>query len=311
MRTYRRILVPLDGSGFGESALPLALSLAERVEGELHLVSVVRSAPPVVLSETEVGMEAEAGRVKGWFQEERAWFREYLAKIKSRLRKAGLAVPVHTRILAGNPVEALDDRIRQTGMDLVVMATHGRGALERFWLGSVADGLIRRAPCPVLLWRPAEGEVELSSRPQVRRILVPLDGSKRSESILSGAAALARAYEAELILASVSPGFIPMVSAYVPPAVEEAQDREARLGALQGYLDGVAERLGARGLRVFRKVVEGADPAESLLRIRSGVQADLVAMSTRGRGGVARMVLGSVADKVIRAGTVPVLVHRA
>lgn len=300
---YRKILVPLDGSDFAESALPLALSVAERTGGELHLVAVVTTLPPLMFS------EVDESYVKGWFREEGQRAEQYLSKIRDRIARDDL--PVHTRVLTGGPADSLDERIRKTEVDLLVMTTHGRAPLRRFWIGSVADGLIRRGPCPILLWRPdEEATVDLSDRPVFHHALVPLDGSERSRTILPEVISTAKLFDARVSLVSVAPTFFPLASAYLPHAVEEDQEREVRLKELRAHLEGIVDQLREQGIEADAEVVADQDAAEGILEHRKRIGADLVAMATRGRGGVSRMMLGSVADKVIRGGTVPVLVHR-
>lgn len=301
---YRKILVPLDGSDFSEQALPLAHSVAAEAGGELQLVTAVPTLPPVVPS------SEEKGQVKGWFEEERSRATEYLEAIRKHLTAGEADVPVHIKVLTGGPARAIEDRIRQTGADLVVMTTHGRGPLERVWLGSVADGLIRTSPCPVLLWRPSDENPDPQAGPRFSLVLVPLDGSPESEAILPEAAGLARLFGAELRLLSVVPGLFPLGSTYIPHAAEETRQREEHRAEFEAYLDDVGGRLREEGLQVVTQTVFGDDPAQKILEVREEVGADLVALSTRGRGGVARLVMGSTADKVIRAGRVPILVHR-
>jgi len=299
----RKILVPLDGSNFSELALPLALSLVERADGELHLVTVASTAPAVSFDGDDDGY------VDGWFEEERGRARTYLEEVQGRIVEAGGSVPIHARVLSGRPVPVLDEHVREEGMDLVVMTTHGRAPVERFWLGSVADGLVRHAPSPVLLWRTENGAVELADRPAFQRIVVPLDGSALSEAMLPEAAALARLFGARIFLLSVlSPPF-PLASPYLPHEAEEEQKRLTRMQSLERYLEGKVTDLRKREVDAEVKVAADRDPAEAILDHAATVGADLVAMSTRGRGGVARMVVGSVADKVIRGATVPVLVQ--
>lgn len=301
---FRKILVPLDGSDFSEHALPLAVSVAARTGGEVQIATAVPTLPPLVPA------SGQEGTGHGWFEEERGRAADYLEGIHRRLTDAGVQVPLHPKVLAGGAVASIDQRVRQTGVHLVVMTTHGRGPLERMWLGSVADGLIRTAPCPVLLSRPEEGPADLSVPPSFERILVPLDGSPESETVLPEAAGLARAFDASLHLLSVVPAYFPLGSTYIPHAAEEARERDRRRDEFEEYLTELAGRLREEGLEVSAGTALGDDPAGAIMEYREASGADLVALSSRGRGGVARLVLGSTADKVIRAGRVPVLVHR-
>lgn len=297
----RKILVPLDGSDFAELALPPALSLVERTGGELHLATAASTAPAVSFDETEDGL------VEGWFEEERGRARNYLEDVKDRI-SAAADVPVHTRVLSGSPAPALDEHIRDAGLDMVVMTTHGRPPLERFWLGSVADGLVRRAPCPLLLWRSESEAADLSARPSPLRIVVPLDGSALSETILPEASALARALGGRLHLVSVLSPPPPLASPYLPHQAEEEHRKEIRRENLRNYLEEKRDELRSRDVEADVEVLMERDAAEAILEHAADVDADLVAMSTRGRGGAARLLVGSVADKVIRGASVPVFV---
>lgn len=307
---FEKVLVPLDGTPFAEEALPVALSVAERSAAEVHLVSVVPLRPPLRVSGAR---ESEEAYVKAWTTDKRERAQEYLRGLEERLREAGYGGPLRTEVLSGGAVETLDGHVRDRGVDLVVMTSHARGAVQRAWLGSVADGLVRRGPCPILLWRPEKEEgPDLADRPAFRRILVPMDGSERSAAVGPHAAALARAFEARLALVAVAPPAGPDVSAYPVMAPLEYEREIAREAEnLRERLDEAAEELaGEVGTPVDVDVVKEPDPADGILAHRERLGADAIALSTRGHGAVARMVLGSVADKVVRGGRVPVLVHR-
>jgi nucleotide-binding universal stress UspA family protein len=194
-------------------------------------------------------------------------------------------------------------------VDLVVMATHGRGGIQRAWLGSVADQLVRTLEIPVLLVRgqpgPAPGEAGAGP------ILVPLDGSQLAEQVLGPAGALARLWGAELSLVQVvQPVTIVDDPALpLPTAYDEELTQEWRRQA-QDYLDGLAGRLKEQGIRVTAQACIGWSPVQTLLDLARPERVRLVAVATHGRGGLQRLALGSVADKLVRAAEVPVLVHR-
>jgi nucleotide-binding universal stress UspA family protein len=138
------LMVPLDGSRFAEAALPIAALLAGRAGAKVRLALVhVPATPP----------GADAAGVDVTVQERE---RGYLAGTASRLDPAGVVVP-ELLLLEGQPGSALAAELEHRPVDLVVMATHGRGAVSRLWLGSVADYLIRHLHLPVLLVRPQEG----------------------------------------------------------------------------------------------------------------------------------------------------------
>jgi nucleotide-binding universal stress UspA family protein len=243
---------------------------------------------------------------------------DYLAGTARRLEGAA-PVPVSASLLEGDVAATLCAHAADTGADLVVMATHGRGPLGRFWLGSVADEVLRRLPVPLLLVRPGEEPPDLAAEPALRRVLVPLDGDPLAEQVLEPAAALAQLVGAEITLLRVVRPAGP-VPADLP---EGAAGREAAalleqvrglhrqvLREAEGYLTRVAGRLRAPGRRVQTKVVVGEHAASAILDEARDGGADLIALATHGRHGLPRLLLGSVADKVVRGAAAPVLVLR-
>ena len=145
---FRNILVPLDGSPFGEHALPIAYALARRAGAQVHLVRVHEPLAAMV--------PVMAGWAPGAEMEQ--WTREVAesqsAYVRGVAEQAPADVRVTPRLLHGMVLDALEVDAQRIGADLVVMTTHGRGGIARAWLGSVADGLVRRLHVPVLLVRP-------------------------------------------------------------------------------------------------------------------------------------------------------------
>jgi nucleotide-binding universal stress UspA family protein len=308
---YKSILVPLDGSTFAEHAFPLALALARRSGAGLHLVqvleplaSVYSEAPPFADSDLEARIKA---RLRG-----------YLDSIAARLSKL-TPTAVTTLLAEGEIIPLLQGHAKDTQSDLVVMTTHGRGPLGRLWLGSVADTLVRVLHVPLLLVRPPDTVPDLDVEPPLKNILIPLDGSKLAEQMIERAVELGRLTGAGYTLLRVikpvpSIGF-PTGSASLDAEVQnilsqmDVLQEQQRKEAL-AYLDGVAQPLRTQGLRVETKVAVEEGPGVAILQEAVSPAVDLVALETHGRRGLSRLILGSVADKVIRGATVPVLVHR-
>ncbi len=218
-----------------------------------------------------------------------------------RLQAQG--VSVEPRVLAGPPAEAIAQEALRCQADLLVLATHGRTGIARWALGSVADALLHQVATPSLLVRP--GQRRWEARP--RRVLVPLDGSELAERALEPAAALA-ATAGELLLYQV-----------LPPAAATAADlehdpswstilAEIRAEALR-YLERVAERLRTAGYRV-RTATDYGEPAACIAEYARREEADLIVLSSHGRSGLARWLLGSVADALVRLAPVPLLLLR-
>ena len=200
--------------------------------------------------------------------------------------------------------------IRELAPDLVVMTTHGRGGIRRAWLGSVTDQLIRSAEIPVLVVRPGEeGAAEPSA--QISEILVPLDGSPLAEAALESAMELARLWDAEISLVQVVRPVILVSGAPLSfPSGYSDQINAIRLDSAQDYITDVAERVRESGLRCTGVAVIGVAVPETLIDLATPERVSLLAVATHGRGGPKRMVLGSVADKLVRAAKVSVLVVR-
>jgi nucleotide-binding universal stress UspA family protein len=299
---YRSLLVPLDGSQFGEHALPLARAIACQTGATLHLVHVHVITVPISVDAIPVFDEALDAQ-------DRAREQAYLDTLARRLSNNG-AVRVTTAVLDDPVAGALQTYAAAHDVDLVVMTTHGRGAFSRFWLGSVADTLVRCAPMPILLLRPRETPPDLEQMPEIKHILVPLDGSALAERILPPATALGALTNAAFTLLHVIA--LDAVAGYAmdwPIVRSEAGTLAARRAAAQTYLDRVAERLGAQSLAVHTAVI-GGQPAPAILEYAGDHAIDLIALATHGRSGAARILLGSIADKIVRGATTPVLLYR-
>jgi nucleotide-binding universal stress UspA family protein len=309
---YLSLLVPLDGSPFGEQALPLALSIARRAGATIHLVHVHNPAtepyqPTVAPHSSKSPLHIQREREQ----------QEYLEGIAARLRQAA-SVPVHPVLIKGAVVPMLRATATSMEADLVIMTTHGRGVLGRFWLGSVADNLLRELPVPLLLVRPREDAPPLDVEPDLRRVLVPLDGTPLGEAVLEQAIALGSLMKAEYLLVHVIPPLEPVampVGAQAVGGLESAVAHAESVHKLirqeaEAYLEGVAQRLRDRGLRVRIRVTVGGQPGVAILREAELLAADLIALETQGHRGLSRVLLGSVADKVVRGATIPVLVQR-
>jgi len=307
---YRKIMVPLDGTTFAEHALPLALSIARRSGAELHLVAV---SPPLAAAYTE-GVFVSTADVEAEAIERLA---SYLADVRQRL---GGEFPVTTAVLEGDIATCLCAHAASRDVEMIVMATHGRGALARFWLGSVADEVVRHAHLPVLLVRPEEEPVDLSREPEPHKVILCLDGTELAERIIEPAvnvAALLPNVQFLLVrvIKPVMPPPAPLEGASVDEEVElilhEVETaQEALYHEAESYLRGVAARLQARGLKAEVRVAIDERPEEAILHEAEAAGAGLIALETHGRGGLARLVKGSVADRVVRAAHVPVLVQR-
>jgi nucleotide-binding universal stress UspA family protein len=293
------VIVPVDGSRFAEQALPVAVALARATGADLELLRVHPVLPPDL-------PEREASE----YLEETA--RHLEPVLPGRVHKRpipehyGVAVPLSSAWV----VDALRARAAEPDVQLVVMATHGFGGVTRAWLGSVADAVIRESPRPVLLVRPTDEDFSLAAAADrgFHHILIPLDGSSTAEKVVPQALELGAALGARFTLLRVmSPLSWQLPPAPYPPITYAPMSDEAALA----YLEGMAAPMRASGAEVAVHVVQGASPAGLIVKYARDHGVDLITLATHGAGGFQRMLLGSIADKVVRSSDVPVMVFNA
>lgn len=278
------VVVPLDGSEKDERALPVAVSLANLADAPLHLVRVVEA--PASTS----AARARALGVANAVAELRDSTRRDLAGVAERLA-ANTGRVVTWEVLDG--IDVAGALVRHAGERdgrFVVMATRAPSAAGRTLRGSVADQVMRESPRPVVLVPPG-ADFMRGKQLQILRVLVPLDGSEIAARSVDYLLTLPRAKALEYFLLQV-----------VAPGAEHARfEAEQRLAA-------AAERVRAQGVSVVDfEVMENTDPGRAISAAVREVTVDLIAMSTRGAGGLRRMVLGSVAESVVRSSEVPVM----
>jgi nucleotide-binding universal stress UspA family protein len=286
---YTKVLVPLDGSPLAEQILPYARLMAEVYGIPLDLLWVTdpEARPPF-------SPPQEGG--------------EYLQRLVARCFPSSLQVTYAEKI--GEPAAVIVDTAAGDPGCLIAMATHGMSGIRRWLLGSVASKVVQKAQNPLLLIRPVEdgasnGSVELKT------IFVPLDGSGLAEIVLPHVLALAKKLRAEVHLLRV---YTLPANAYVVAdgviAQGAEQYREELQKAADVYLDSKLQTLRAEGLEKITTTSIAGDPALEIIDIARKTRNNLIAMSTHGRSGVGRWLLGSVAEKVIQHSGDPVLLVR-
>lgn len=301
---YHSIVVPLDGSSFAEQAVAPALTIAEACGAKVTLVRAWDPANYRYTSELTPPIDDPAAR-------DRLAAIEYLDGVASRLRPATSA-PVDVAVVAGPAAEAIKEHLTSLGADLVVMTTHGLTGWSRAWIGSVADALARVVSVPVLLCRPLEAPTA-DAPSRFERVLIPLDGSPEGEQILPHVAALGASGVRFILLRVERPVLTPVHPyTYAAPAWETDQSAtEEVVNHARQYLDAIAAQLRAECPKATVEVdVRVADHAAAAIIDASREYAtDLVAVMTHARR-AARLVLGSVADKVLRGTHGPVMLLR-
>ena len=333
------ILVPLDGSTFAEHALPAACAIARQAGAMLRLVHVHTLTP------TPIYIEGEPVIDQNLVSLSRKHEQLYLTEIEGQLKATDPALRVTTEWLdrslqsmVNEPLAAfLARHIVNTAPDLVVMTTHGRGGLERAWLGSVADTLVRLSHTPLLLLRPKTDAPDFSQLPTFKHILIPLDGSPLAEQVLTPALMVGDLMQAEYTLLRavetvINPGYWPRVRmersdwplphatephmVEVPPQAagiaetELVATRAAEVELAKEYVAGIVQQFQTPERQIHSHVVLAESPANAILGAVQKYGCDLVTLATHGRSGVSRLLLGSVADKVLRGATTAVLIYR-
>jgi nucleotide-binding universal stress UspA family protein len=281
-------LIPLDGTRLSESAFAMLPVVSLLGIDRVRLVSVWESA-----EDSDGGHEDELNEVT---EKGRNYLTAYLEQQAEVVTARGFQVETVVRI--GRPADEILESTHD--VDIIVIATHGRSGIARWWLGSVADQIVKESACPCLVIGP-NVETDLEHF-EVKRIMLPLDGSENGEEAIPIAAFIADKSGAEIdvvramSLTSVSydPG-MSMYSADLVTAMEES---------VQAYLQGVAEKL--KGRNVTTTLLMGG-PGEMLLEHLKQKPADLVVSATHGRTGVKRAALGSTTDRLLH-GAAPVLI---
>ena len=297
MKTHT-VVIPLDGSRFAEAAVPAALKAAATLGASVTFVSAYDDEVLVA------GYPLDAAGI-------RTSYEDYLEDIAARVQSSS-QVEVHTAVITGGITKTLIEYVQRTQPVMVVMATHGRGPMTRFWLGSVADRMLRYVKMPVLLIRPSKAEdeqIDFSQAVDFKHILIPLDGSDRSEEGLEWARRIAGDDAEFVAFRGIS---IPTIATpYMPHTIQETEHAlSADRDEAERYLGEVTERYAKEGLKLRGELMVGHSTASSILDATSEFDIDLTVITTHGRTGLARVLFGSVADKVIRGSSGPVLVVR-
>jgi nucleotide-binding universal stress UspA family protein len=285
------ILTTTDFSPESRPGINYAASLAEQVGAELTLLHVVEPLPAVtampIIAQDDATVAAAA--------------RAKLASIASREISPDASVSCHVAV--GKPAEVIVKFARRGKVDLIVLSTRGHTGLRRLVLGSTAAQVVRSAGCPVLTV-PAK---QTSRAFKLKTILVPIDFSNLSKDALPYARLLAEHFGAKIVLAHIVE---PIASApllgdqfatqWMVPMMRHAQDE------LKNTATELRELTDAK----VQAAVTVGKPFYELCQIASRINADMIVLTTHGRGGWNRLLLGSTAEGVVREATCPVMVVR-
>lgn len=221
-----------------------------------------------------------------------------LAASEAAVKARGASV-IRIERRARDVAAAIVDDVEASRPDLVAMTTHGRGGISRFVRGSVAEKVLRACPVPILMVNP-----QSHATPRLARILVAFDGSSEAERIFDALLPIVRRTGARLTVL-----YVDWDSPTDTPA-QAAKRRTQREQDVQQWLAGALAGLEEEQVPATLEIAFG-DVAEEILRAADPERFDLLALSTHGRSGPSRWLLGSVAEKVLGHCRIPTLLMRS
>jgi nucleotide-binding universal stress UspA family protein len=297
---HKVIMAPTEGSEDEKAALSVAVKLAQRFDADLHLVRA--EAPPLVIE--TVARPPVLTITEQTLLDERVARLHKLEVLGNECRTLA-NISVMSALEDGPVAPTLGDYATKHNVDLIVMSSHSRGGMKRVTLGSVTDYLIRYANIPVLVVRPSASFIGATPGQTLSRIVVPLDGSELAEQVLPEVAALASGIASTVNLLHVLAPVTYSQKEIMQPGLPWW---DADIALANFYLDDAAGYLTERGITVTKDVVLSNDIATAILDYSVRAGADVIALATRGKGGVSRLLFGTVADEITRRSPTSLLV---
>jgi nucleotide-binding universal stress UspA family protein len=299
---FEKILVTLDGSENAEMVLPYTEELAGKYDSLVELVGVVENIPA-------------AGHPSAYANSKDA-LNSYLNVIAERIREDGKKYGItdykhiKSELLTGSIAVTILSRAREIDADLIALTARGSSSYDKWPLGNIAAKILRAAKKPVLLVRRNAPEDYLKEKRLIRKILLPLDGSKLGETAVPYVESLAQKISAEVVLLHVTQSFKTR-RLYDEPYTDQLMLEDYKnMMHERAYLDRTGTAIKENtGAEVSTAIMEG-EPAQKIAEYAEDNNIDLIALSTHGRTGIAHWVFGSVTDKTLHFGETAVLVVR-
>lgn len=298
---YEKIMVPLDGSELAEVALPYAAELAIQLGSEITLIYV-----------SELGKDPQEEMDQSYLQKTVESIKERAASYSGQPATTQI-IKVKSVILSGHPAEKIVEYADSENISFIVMSTHGRSGIQRWALGSVADKVMRASTKPVVLIRSKDSRSDIRVEGLLRKVVVPLDGSKEAEAVIPYIEELASKLKLGVILVQVLDRGYNTLEGYFPLSDQQMESDKA---IATTYLNTMGARLKEKGIAVSTEEKLNIDiiygnPAEEIIKLANEKQVDFIAMTTHGRSGVGRQVFGSVAERILREGNTPLMLVKA
>lgn len=296
---YSRMLIPLDGSKLAEQVLPYARYLAKALTIPAELFEVVDPETLRLLANPDQGRYIDT-----LIADRRASSGNYLETIAGSFQGARVKFSVGN----GNAAELIIDKAAADKDTLIVMATHGRSGIQRWLLGSVADKVLHGSTNHLFLIRATE-QGKTDGEAPLKKVIVPLDGSPLAEKVLPHVVDMAKKMRLEVVFLRAY-ALPPAISADEYGAYSEELFNQLEAEA-KDYLAEKIKEVQREGLENVFSVVDLGYGAEEITLLARKTPDNFIAMSTHGRSGITRWVLGSVTERVVRHSGDPVLIIRA
>lgn len=318
---FHHILVPLDGTDVAEQAIPVAARIAHASGSSLTLVRVIHTP----IRSGSFGAEPVTGLAPNALETQYALAHHYLSTIPKTYAAELAGVPLETDIELGATASGIASAARLEQADMIVLCSRGKTGLTSWVLGSVARQLSHRSPVPILVLN-AHGNPSVLSTTPSWRITVPLDGSELAESALEPALHLASTlhstmlWELHLVRVVALPHTVSSKWKFQQSTSTEQVEQE--MLAAEDYLQTVIARLkqgplASQDVLFTISVICATEVGETLVQhvehtqsAIEGEYANLIVMTSHGRSGIRRVLLGSVAGKVLSTARCPVLIIR-
>ncbi|MCH7553555.1 MAG: universal stress protein [Chloroflexi bacterium] len=289
---FTRILLPQDGSEVSEGIIPFVRMLAKGRPVKVTILYVAGRDGGGDVGTLVRLPEGKAIKTEG-----------YLADLQRDLASDECAVD--SVVLTGRPDEEIVRYGEAEGFDLIAMSTHGRSGVGRWVFGSTTDKVMQSTSLPLFIVRSSKVQEKVGPDVAFRSIVVPLDGSLLGECVVADAIDLTKALDLEVRLLRVIPTSTMAMAGADPYAYDPQLYTKIAQGA-EDYINRKRAEIEGAGCRASAQAIQGYPP-ERIITLAEESPDSFIIMSTHGRTGVGRWVLGSVTDRVLRASPRPVL----
>jgi nucleotide-binding universal stress UspA family protein len=293
---FNQILLPLDRSALAECVLPHTIAIARAFGSQVTLLSVLDTPREARWRRALDPLNWQIRKVEA---------QTYLHEIALRLQETGLLTETH--ILEGAAAEQVIEFADTHAPQLIILSSHGQSGLSEWGVSSVAQKIVLRAHTSVMIVRAAQSVAPDVTDLRYQRILAPMDGAQRAEVILPAAATLARAHDAQIVLAHVVQK--PVMPRRTLPSHEDValadQLMERNQAEAAQYLEQLQSRIAGR---VETRLLVSEHLTATLHELVEQEKADLVLLSAHGRSGQTRAPYGDVVSNLIAYGTTPLVI---